>query len=74
MFIFDGFDELSSKQRSDENTYTKIFWDIIQGNSLHNCSVLVTSRSYASGPLQEINRVNRHVEVLGFKKNDIKLY
>ena len=69
MFIFDGFDELSSKQRSDKRT---IFWEIIRGNRLHNCSVLVTSRSYASGPLQEINRVNRHVEVLGFKKKDIE--
>ncbi|XP_064390046.1 uncharacterized protein LOC135337956 [Halichondria panicea] len=69
MFIFDGFDELSSKQRSDKNT---IFWEIIRGNKLHNCSVLVTSRSYASGPLQEINRVNRYVEVLGFKRNDIE--
>ncbi|XP_064405398.1 uncharacterized protein LOC135350515 [Halichondria panicea] len=69
MFIFDGFDELSSKQRSDKRT---IFWEIIRGNRLHNCSVLVTSRSYTSGPLQEINRVNRHVEVLGFKKKDIE--
>ncbi len=69
MFIFDGFDELSSEQRSDKNT---VFWEIIQGNCLHNCSVLVTSRSYASGPLQEINRVNRNVEVLGFKVEDIE--
>ena len=70
LFIFDGFDELSSKQRrSDKNT---LFWEIIQGNRLHNCSVLVTSRSYASGPLQETKRVNRHVEVLGFKKKDIE--
>ncbi|XP_064405500.1 protein NLRC3-like isoform X1 [Halichondria panicea] len=69
MFIFDGFDDLSSKQRSDKNT---IFWNIIRGNYLHNCSVLVTSHSYASGPLQVINRVNRHIEVLGFKKKDIE--
>ena len=69
MFIFDGFDELSSKQRSDKKT---IFWEIIRGNRLHNCSVLVTSRSYASGPLHVINRVNRQVEVLGFKKKDIE--
>ncbi len=69
MFIFDGFDELSSEQRSDKNT---IFWEIIRGNCLHNCSVLVTSRSYASGPLQEITRVNRHIEVLGFKVEDIE--
>ncbi|XP_064389838.1 NACHT, LRR and PYD domains-containing protein 14-like [Halichondria panicea] len=70
MFIFDGFDELSSEQqRSDKET---IFWEIIRGNCLHNCSVLVTSRSYASRPLENINRVNRHVEVLGFKRKDIE--
>ena len=69
IFIFDGFDELNGEQRSDKKT---IFWDIIRGNRLHNCSVLVTSRSYASGSLQDINRVNRHVEVLGFKKKDIE--
>ncbi len=69
MFIFDGFDELSREQRSDKNT---LFWEIIEGNRLHNCSVLVTSCSYASGPLQELNRVNRHVEVLGFKRKDVE--
>ncbi|XP_064405468.1 NACHT, LRR and PYD domains-containing protein 3-like [Halichondria panicea] len=70
IFIFDGFDELSGEQRSDKKT---IFWDIIRGNRLYNCSVLVTSRSYASGPLQDINRVNRHVEVLGFKKRILNI-
>ena len=33
--------------------------------------MLVTSRSYASGPLREIGRINRHVEVLGFNKRQI---
>ena len=68
LFIFDGYDELSYKQR----TKCSLFLDIIRGDSLHNSSVLVTSRTYASGPLREISRINRHVEVLGFNKQQIK--
>ena len=69
MFIFDGFDELSSEQQDDTNT---LFRQMIDGNKFDKCSVLVTSRTYASDPIQEINRVNRHVEVLGFKEEDIQ--
>ena len=67
LFIFDGFDELSSYQRMKHS----LFLDIVKGKRLHKCSVLVTSRTYASGPLKEINRINRHVEVLGFTKKQI---
>ncbi len=69
MFIFDGFDELSSEQRFDKST---LFWELVKGNKFHKCSVLVTSRSYASDPLWEVSRVNRYVEVLGFKKKEIE--
>ena len=68
LFIFDGYDELSYKQR----TKCSLFLDIIRGDSLYKSSVLVTSRTYASGPLREISRINRHVEVLGFNKQQIK--
>ena len=67
LFIFDGFDELSSYQRTKHS----LFLDIVKGNKLHKCSVLVTSRTYASGPLEVISRIDRHVEVLGFKKQQI---
>ena len=67
LFIFDGFDELSSQQRNVQS----LFLDIIKGSKFHRCSVLVTSRPYASGSLRRINRVNRHVEVLGFTKRQI---
>ena len=59
LFIFDGFDELSSYQRTKHS----LFLDIVKGNKLHKCSVLVTSRTYASGPLEVISRIDRHVEV-----------
>ena len=67
LFIFDGFDELSSQQRNVQS----LFLDIIKGSKLHRCSVLVTSRPYASGSLRRINRVNRHIEVLGFTEKQI---
>ena len=67
LFIFDGFDELSFHQRTKHS----LFLDIVKGKRLHKCSVLVTSRTYASGPLREISRINRHVEVLGFNKRQI---
>ena len=67
LFIFDGFDELSSQQRNLQS----LVLDIIKGSKFHRCSVLVTSRPYASGSLRRKNRVNRHVEVLGFTKEQI---
>ena len=67
LFIFDGFDELSSYQRTKHS----LFLDIVKGKRLHKCSVLVTSRTYASGPLEVISRIDRHVEVLGFTKQQI---
>ena len=66
--IFDGFDELSSQQRNVQS----LFLDIIKGSQFHRCSVLVTSRPYASGSLRRMKRVNRHVEVLGFTKKQIE--
>ena len=67
LFIFDGFDELSSQQR----TLQSFFLDMIEGSKFHHCSVLVTSRPYASGSLRRMKRVNHHVEVLGFTKGQI---
>ena len=67
LFIFDGFDELGTYHRTKQS----LFLDIVKGNKLHCCSVLITSRTYASGSLKEINHINRHVEVLGFKKQQI---
>ena len=68
LFIFDAYDELSYEER----TCNSLFLDIIEGRSLYNCSVLVTSRPYASDHLQQLNCINRHVEVLGFTKEQIE--
>ncbi|XP_064396070.1 uncharacterized protein LOC135343054 isoform X6 [Halichondria panicea] len=70
LLIFDGFDELSAKNRSKQSLFSKI----IAGKKLQNCSILITSRPYASGYLKTLQRVNRRVEVLGFSKQQIINY
>ena len=67
LLIFDGFDELSLTQRHEQS----LFLDIIKGKILNKCSIVITSRPYASRPVQELQSVNRHVEVLGFTKEQI---
>ena len=67
LLIFDGFDELSEEERMDRS----LFLDIIKGEVLSRCSVLVTSRPYASEDLQCLHSIVRHVEVLGFTKEQI---
>ena len=68
LLIVDGYDELSYEDR----TQNSLFLDIIRGDVFPNCSVLVTSRPYASDYLQQLQSVNRHVEVLGFTEEQIK--
>ena len=68
LLIFDGFDELSKQER----TQCSLFLDIIRGKVLPNCSVVVSSRPYASQKLQEIKSITHHVEVVGFTKAQIR--
>ena len=69
MLIVDGYDELSYHDRTNKNL---LFLDIVQGYQFPKCSVLVTSRPYASGYLQHLQSINRHVEVLGFTEKQIE--
>ena len=66
LIIFDGWDELSTQLRQS-SLPTKI----ICKQLLHKCSVIVTSRSYASSSLLEITSVNKHVQVMGFLEEEI---
>ena len=66
--IFDGFDELSYKERTRDSLILKI----IKREDLCRCSVFVTSRPYASGTLQEMSSVKQHVEVLGFTDDQVR--
>ena len=64
--IFDGWDELSTDLRQ-----SSLAARIIHREMLAKCSVIVTSRSYASYSLLKIFSVNRHVEIIGFSEKEI---
>ena len=69
LLIFDGWDEFKGR---DQNR--SFILDIIQGRQLNKCNVLVTSRTYASAKLLQLQNVNHHVEVLGFEEEEIFSY
>ena len=64
LIIFDGWDELSTKLRQ-----SSLATSIIRGEKLKQCSVIVTSRSYASSSLLDIS--TRHIQVIGFTEAEI---
>ena len=67
LIIFDGWDELSEQLRQ-----SSLAASIICKNELDQCSVIVTSRSYASSSLSEImSNLSRHVQVIGFSEEEI---
>ena len=66
--VCDGFDELSKQERAQHS----LFLDIVYGKVLPNCSVIVTSRPYASLELQQLNTITHHVEIVGFTDEQIK--
>ena len=66
LIIFDGWDELSTQLR-----HSSLPTQIICKQLLHKCSVIVTSRSYASSSLLKLTSVNKHVQVMGFLEEEI---
>uniref|UniRef100_A0A1X7TQX8 NACHT domain-containing protein n=1 Tax=Amphimedon queenslandica TaxID=400682 RepID=A0A1X7TQX8_AMPQE len=66
LIIFDGWDELSEQLRQSSLAYS-----IICKNHLDQCSVIVTSRSYASSSLLRMDTLSRHVQVIGFSEEEI---
>ena len=66
LIIFDGWDELSTQLRQ-----SSLPTEIICKQLLHKCSVIVTSRSYASSSLLKISSVNKHVAIMGFLAEEI---
>ena len=67
LIIFDGWDELTLELRQ-----SSLATRIICKELLVKCSVIVTSRSYASSSLLDLDSINRHVEVMGFTEQEIK--
>ena len=66
LIIFDGWDELSEQLRQ-----SSLAASIICKEKLNKCSVIVTSRSYASSSLLEIMSNLRHVQVIGFSEEEM---
>ena len=66
LIIFDGWDELSEQLRQ-----SSLAASIICKEKLDQCSVIVTSRSYASSSLLKMDTLNRQVQVIGFSKEEI---
>ena len=67
LIIFDGWDELTTQLRE-----TSLATSIIRREQLDKCSVVVTSRSYASSSLLRMPFINKHIQVIGFSLNEIK--
>ena len=66
LIIFDGWDELSEQLRQ-----SSLAASIIHRKQLDQCSVIVTSRSYASSSLLKMDTLSRHVQVMGFLEQEI---
>ena len=69
LLIFDGWDEFEGRNKD-----RSFILDIIRGKHPLRCNIMVTSRTYASANLLEIQTVDRHIEVLGFEKSEIFSY
>ena len=66
LIIFDGWDELSEQDRQ-----TSLAAKIIRREKIFDCSVIVTSRTYASASLLKVPSIDRHVEVVGFSEFEV---
>ena len=67
LFVFDGFDEFPAKFQKAECLIMRV----IRGSSLPKATVLVTSRPSATRDLLTGCKSYKHIEVVGFSKDDI---
>ena len=65
LLILDGFDEFPAPLRT-----SSFLVELIRGNVLPGCTVVVTSRPSATCDLK-LCKVDKHIEVLGFAQNEI---
>ena len=66
LIIFDGWDELSVKHRR-----SSLVARIARRELLTECSLVFTSRSYASSSLLDLPHFDKHVQVIGFSQKEI---
>ena len=72
LIVCDGFDELLREQRQEGSVYI----DLLKGRLLPEAAIIVTSRPSVSADLWSLCRhnIDRHLEVIGFTKEDIKRF
>ena len=72
LIVCDGFDELPHEQRQEGSVYI----DLLKGRLLSEATVIVTSRPSVSAGLWSLcqHNIDRHLEVIGFTKEDIKQF
>ena len=72
LIVCDGFDELPREQRQEGSVYI----DLLKGRLLPEATIIVTSRPSVSADLWSLCRhnIHRHLEVIGFTKEDIKRF
>ena len=72
LIVCDGFDELPREQRQEGSVYI----DLVKGRLLAEATIIVTSRPSVSADLWSLcqHNIDRHLEVIGFTKEDIKRY
>ena len=73
LFILEGLDELPGNLRDDKNS---IFMKLITGHVLPASTVMVTTRPWAVAGLPDTckNRLDQHIEILGFTTQQIDEY
>ena len=72
LIVCDGFDELPRNQRQEGSVYI----DLLKGRLLPEATIIVTSRPSVSADLWRLcqHNIHRHLEVIGFTKEDIKQF
>ena len=72
LIVCDGFDELPRDQRQEGSVYI----DLLKGRFLPEATIIVTSRPSVSADLWRLlqHTIHRHLEVIGFTKEDIKRF
>ena len=71
-FLLEGYDELSADHRTDGSILNRL----LIGKCLPKATIMITSRPLARDSLccEFKNSIDQHIEVVGFKDNDIKAY
>ena len=72
LLLFEGFDEVSESQKSEDS----IFQKLLRREILPQAALAVSSRPIASKTLCEqfLGQVQQHIEILGFTQENIEAY